>query len=63
MREFLRKELSAAKHAWEAVDAWLHPTTRMKSHAFDGALDDLGQPIDDVERQAEQAAQRASRPS
>jgi hypothetical protein len=54
MRELLEKEVSAAKHAVDAVRDWLHhPTTVMKEHTFDRALDDLGQSIEDVERRAD----------
>jgi hypothetical protein len=61
MRELIEKEVSAAKRAVETVREWLHPTTHSKDHAFDRQLDDLGQPLDDVERQAESAA-RAQQP-
>jgi hypothetical protein len=56
MRQLLEKEVSAAKHAVDAVRDWFHhPTTVMKEHAFDRELDDLGQSIEDVERRAERA--------
>jgi hypothetical protein len=49
LRELIEKEAAAVKGAFRAVRERVHPTTRMKSHAFDRPLDDLGQTIDDVE--------------
>jgi hypothetical protein len=48
IRELIEKEVSAAKHAVDAVKGWVHPTTVMKRHEFDQPLDDLGQVIDDA---------------
>jgi hypothetical protein len=54
MGQLIEKEVSAAKHAVEAVREWLHHRkTVMKEHAFDRPLDDLGQTIDDLDRRAE----------
>jgi hypothetical protein len=56
MRELIEKEVSAARRAVDQVREWLHPTRHSKDHAFDRDADDLGQPIEDVERQADSAA-------
>jgi hypothetical protein len=54
VRELIEKEVSAARHAVEAVRDWIHPTKVMKRHEFDRPLDDLGQAIDEVEGAAPQ---------
>jgi hypothetical protein len=55
VRELIEKEVSAAIHAVEAVKDWIHPTQVMKDQAFDYPLDDLGQAIDELERQVPKA--------
>ncbi len=39
-----------------------HATIIMKDHAFDRELDDLGQPLEDVEWQAEVSQRQSDRP-
>ena len=39
-----------------------HATLIMKDHAFDRELDDLGQPLEDVEWQAEVSRRDSDRP-
>ena len=53
LREIIEKEASAVRHAAHVVRGWIHPTTRMKNHAFERPLDDLGQNIDDVEHRTD----------
>jgi hypothetical protein len=56
LRQLIEREVSVAMDAVHAMREWLyHPTVVMKDHAFDRALDDLGQTLDDVERRAEPA--------
>jgi hypothetical protein len=50
MREFIEREVEAAKHAVEALRNLIpHRTTVMKRHEFERPLDDLGQALDDGE--------------
>lgn len=55
MRELIEKELSAAIHAVEVLKDWIQPTQVMKDPAFDYPLDDLGQAIDELDRQVPKA--------
>lgn len=58
LREMIEKETTVVKEALHTVREWIHPTTVMKSVESDRPLDDLGQPLDDVEQQAAAAARR-----
>jgi hypothetical protein len=60
MRELIEKEAAAVKGAVHAVREWLHPTMAMKGHAFDRPLDDLGQPIDEVEQDPVKAQEKGA---
>ncbi len=51
VRDIAEKEAEAAKGAVHCMREWVHPTTAMKNPDFERPLDDLGQNIDDVERQ------------
>jgi hypothetical protein len=51
VRELIEKEATVVKDALHTVKEWIRPTTVMKRHEFERPLDDLGQNIDDVERE------------
>jgi hypothetical protein len=53
LRELMETQVTAVKNAVHLVREWVHPTMVMKRHDFDCPLDDLGQPLEDVEQRAE----------
>ena len=55
VRELVAKEVAAVKGVLGAMCELVHPKLVMKRRVFDRPLDDLGQPIDEVERQASAA--------